>query len=159
MVPTSSVLDTGAGPNLIHAKVLPANWKHYLKPLSGPPLIAANRHRLNAIGEIPLYLRLGEFRAKVHFAVVTNMAVTCILGTSFIDRFLNAIHPGPKLIHLHGDPPVATLGSTSNSSKAAAVQTKQAISPPTATKSNKIHLAKPVRIPAMSETQVLVRSD
>ena len=159
MVPSTGVLDTGAGPNLIHVKVLPANWKQYLRPPSGPPLIAANRHRLNAIGEIPLYRLLGEFRAKVHFAVVTDMAVTCILGTTVIDRFVKSILPGPRLIHLHVVPPVAIIGSTTDSSQKTSDQTNHARSPPTATNSNKIHLAKAVRIPAMSEDQVLARSD
>ena len=144
---------------MIHAKVLPANWKQYLKPLSGPPLIVANRDPLNAIGEIPQYLPLGEFRPKVRFAVVTNMAVTCILGTIFIGRFVKAINSGPKLIHLNVAPPVVILGSKFSLPKTCAVHKRNAISPPTATTSDKIQLAKLVRIPAMFETQVLVRSD
>ena len=124
-----------------------------------PPLIAANRHRLAAIGEIPLYLRMDEFRAKVHFVVVTNMAVTSILGTAFIDLFVKCILPGPRLIHIHKAPPVAILGSTVEAFPRSADKTNRSIPPATATNSTKIHVAKTVLITPMSEAQVQVRSD
>lgn len=99
---------------------------------------------------------MGEFWAKLLFVVGTNMAVACILSTMLIDRFVMAIFPGRKLIFSLA---VAIIGSTAEDFPRNADKTNRSTPSATATKSTKIHPAKPVGISPLSEAQFLVRSD
>ena len=84
------------------------------------------------------------------------MATTCILGTSFIDRFVKAIIPGRRKVVLYHSPAVAIVGSQSpttygNAPDPAGDRTK--------TVSNKLKVFKPLSIPPMTRATVTAQSD
>ena len=76
------VLDSGAGPNLIHLRCVAEPWRAVIKSGRRPPLIDASNRSMKALGELRLCVRMGEFSTRVPFLAVTNLAVDCILGTT-----------------------------------------------------------------------------
>ena len=124
---------------------------------------------MKALGEIPLFVRIGEFVARVPFLVVPGLAVDCILGTTFLDRHVKAILPPQWKVILHDALPVALVGTTPSrhERKMASRSTAQQLPPsdrperrqvafPANTPSRKIRLVRGVTIPPM--TQALVRA-
>lgn len=67
---TVTVLDTGAGPNLIKLRILPDAWTHRIQPANIGGLVAAARQRVPLTGLIFLYVQLGDLRARVWFGVI-----------------------------------------------------------------------------------------
>ena len=163
------VLDSGAGPNLIHLRCVADAWRSSIKSVRSPPLIDASNRSMKALGEIYLTVRIGEFTARVPFLVVTSLAVDCILGTTFLDRHVKAILPPQRKIIFHDAPPVALVGTTASrhdqkmASRGTARQLKPADASerkrgafPTNTPSRKIRLVKGVTIPPMTQAVVEV---
>ena len=90
---TQAVLDTGAGPNFVHSKVLPYGWQSKLEPyVSKTRIVDASNRLMQPVGILPLWLRLGHFQVRIRFLVFSNMATTCILGTSFYRSFRESDH-------------------------------------------------------------------
>ena len=106
------VLGSGAGPNLIHLRCVAEPWRAAIKSTRSPPLIDASNRLMKAIGELKLHVRIGEFCARVPFLVVVNFAVDCILGTTFLDRYVKAILPLQRKVLFHHAPSVALTGVT-----------------------------------------------
>ena len=161
MFPVVSVLDSGAGPNLVHLRMIPPGWLSRIRQGALPKLVDAQKRSINAIGTIALMVRLGQFKARVHFVVVTHMAVDCILGTSFIDRHVKAIMPGLRRVKFYHAPSVAIIGATdgpkqrdfSPDSKRGADATI-----PSNTVSNKVRLVRGTVLPPMTQTEVDVQT-
>ena len=154
---TQAVLDTGAGPNLVHSKILPYGWQSKLEPYaSNTRIVDASNRPMQPIGTLPLWVRLGQFQARIRFLVVSNMATTCILGTSFIDRFVKAIIPGRRKVVLYHSPAVAIVGSQSPAINGNA---PDPAGDHTNTVSNKLKVVKPLSIPPMTKATVTVQSD
>ena len=108
----TQVLDSGAGPNLIHLRCVAEPWRAAIKSArSSPPIDASNRS-MKALGELKLHVRLGEFCARVPFLVLTNLAVDCIPGTTFLDRHVKAILPPQSNVLFHHAPSVTLTGVT-----------------------------------------------
>ena len=75
-----TVVDTGAGPNLIREDVLPRSWMRYKRELPVSfRIIDANGKILNPEAIIPLYVRMGKTVMQSLFVVVRNLSVPCIL--------------------------------------------------------------------------------
>ena len=106
------VLDSGAGPNLIHLRCMAEPWRVAIKSARSPPLMDASNRSMKAPGELKLHVRIGEFCARVPFLVVTNLAVDCILGTTFLDRHMKAIPPPQRKVLFHHALSVALTGVT-----------------------------------------------
>ena len=87
------VLDCGAGPNLIHLRSVAEPWRPATKPVRSPPLINTSNRSVKALGELTLYVRIGELVASLPLLVFTNHGVDCIVGTTFLDRHVKAILP------------------------------------------------------------------
>ena len=98
MTTATGVLDTGARPNLLHLRKLSSPWIERIQRIPVPTLVDAKRRPKNVMGALPLIGQIGQFKALVTFLVVTNMAVDCILGTSFIDRHVKTIYPRQRRI-------------------------------------------------------------
>ena len=158
MVSLTTVLDTGAGPNLVSTLVLPEKWKRYLQVESNlPPIRDASNNRIRTVGTISLHVRIGELRCRVRFIVVTNLAVDCILGTSFIDQYVEAIRPRKRAIQFVDNSRTPIVGKTLSTRKTENNSPKsENQSVPTV--SNKIRLCKAVRIPPMTQATVQVQS-
>ena len=111
---THAVLHTRARPNLVHSKILPYGWQSKLEPYASTTrVVDASNWPMQPIGILALWLRFGQFQARILFLVISNVATTCILSTSFIDRFVKAIIPGRRKVVLYHSPAVAIVGSQS----------------------------------------------
>ena len=65
---TQAVLDTGAGPNLVHSRILPQGWQSKLEPyVSTTKIVDASNRTMQPIGILNLWLRLGQFQARIRF--------------------------------------------------------------------------------------------
>ena len=106
------VLDSGAGPNLIHLRCVAEPWCSAIKSARCPPLMDVSNRSMNSLGELTLYVWIGEFVARIPFLVVTNLAVDCILGTTFLDGHVKAILLLERKVMFHHAPSVAMTGTT-----------------------------------------------
>ena len=106
------VLDSGAGPNLIHLRCVAEPWRAAIKSARSPSLIHASIYSMKTLGELKLHVRNCEFCARVPFLVVTNLAVDFILGTTFLDRHVKAILPLQRKVLFHHVPSWALTGVT-----------------------------------------------
>lgn len=94
---TKGVLDTCAGPNLVHVRMLLQNWEQLPKPYrTSRRIVDASNNTILPLGVIPLNHRVGNLFTRTNFLVVSNMSAEVILGTSFIDRFVTAVVPGTR---------------------------------------------------------------
>ena len=106
------VLDSGAGPNLIHLRCVTGPWRAAIKRVGSRLLIDASNKSMKALGELKFYVRISEFGARVPFLVITNLAVDFILGTTFLDRHVKAILAPHGKEMFHHAPSVALTGVT-----------------------------------------------
>ena len=125
---------------------------------------------MKALGELRLYVRIGEFVAHVPFLVVTNFAVDCILGTTFLDRHVKAILPAQKTVLFHHAPSVALTGVTPSRQESKMASRKLSQQLPqeensadrkraqfqTNVPSRKIRVVKGVTIPPMTQAMIRV---
>ena len=155
MFPIKGVLDTGAGPNIVHEKLLPPAWKENAVNRNLPRVTDASKNAMALSGMVSLHVRLGNFSTQALFLVASNLAVDAILGTAFIDKHVRGILPRERKVLLRDGPAVTLLGSKPGP-EADRGATKGI---PTATVSNKIRVAKQVLLPPMSQREVLVNTD
>lgn len=96
-------MDTGVGLDHTHKKRTdPA--RHFCNPsIQSPGLLEASK-RMTKSGGISYHIFfIIEFRERVSFLLVRNLAVDCQLGSSYIDHHVTKILPGLKkavLLHL-----------------------------------------------------------
>jgi len=110
---TTGILDTGAMPSSIRVDALPKGWErrsHRRPPL--PHNVDANKNPIFARSIITLCLRFGGFAADVDSVVVQRLAVPVLLGTSFINRHVEALHPRRKRVRWSTDALVPILSCT-----------------------------------------------
>ena len=99
MVAITPVLDSGAGPNLMHLRWVAESWRPSMKLVRTPALIDASNRAMKEFGEISLLVRIGEFMARIPFLVVMSPAVDCIFGINFLDRhFKSILSPRRKVV-------------------------------------------------------------
>lgn len=91
--PTTTVLDTGADPNLINLRFLPEAWRHRIQSANIGSLVMAARQRISVTGVIPLYIQLGDLHFTTCFSVIDKLATDVLLGTSFINRYIESVFP------------------------------------------------------------------
>jgi Aspartyl protease len=99
--PVRAILDTGAGPNLVRAELLPHDWERY-RVKSDPPreIVGAGGRRLKQLGVVVLHVELGRLRARCRFTVVPGLVAEFILGCQFIELHVIEILPKEKKIRL-----------------------------------------------------------
>ena len=95
-----SVLDTGAGPNLIRKSELPQGLETLVSFGPTQDIGDANNRPLRTVGTIRMPVRLGLFVATAEFVVCEKLAVPLILGADYCDRFVEAIYPRKKTVEL-----------------------------------------------------------
>lgn len=99
-----TVLDTGAGPNLIRADLLPDDTLLKLdKSREMVNLASASNHRLHVMGIATLSVSIGDYKARQQFIVVKKLGADVILGCTFIDAHVRSIRPRQKSIELQND--------------------------------------------------------
>jgi len=98
---TRAILDTGSGPTLIRADLLPKGLT-----LSPPGVLAnglfrdVNRGLLHIIGCVTLWVQLGDQRTPVCFGVVRSMSTPVILGNSYTDQAVRSIDVEHQTVRL-----------------------------------------------------------
>lgn len=152
LFPVRSVLDTGAGPNLVREDILPSGWDRLLIPnLPLPRITNASGKRMPVKGVITLFVQVGNLVRRVRFYVTPGLGVPCILGCNFINLHVRSIHPKERRIDL------IEGGSVAISTGAGACQISGK-EPRTPTASPKVRLARKTVIPARCEMHVEVTS-
>jgi hypothetical protein len=152
VTPIRCIFDTGAGPNIVHLRVLPDNWEGY-RIADAPPvnLMGAGGRRLHQRGTISLHVEIGRIRVRAQFLVAENLAADCILGCQFINRQVQAILPKEKQIRLIDWSIIPILRDVDP-----LVPCQEPSVPPVVV-STKVRVARFVTIPAHAEVPVQVQ--
>ena len=109
--------DTGAGCNIIRANVLPYGWEDYLLgDVPMPNLGDANGNRLNLLGAVALRMRFKNNIYKSTFFVARRLAVPAIVGTSFMNRHVDAIRPRRQVVQFYKGPTLSILAQGNSTS-------------------------------------------
>ncbi|CAN8075422.1 unnamed protein product [Agarophyton chilense] len=108
---TTAVLDTGAGLNLVHSKLLPFDWQDFVQARKTPRITDASRRPMDIKGIVPLYIHLERFKIRTWFLVCPSLGADAILGTSFIDRYIKAIYPGLRKVAFYRPPSIPIISS------------------------------------------------
>jgi hypothetical protein len=151
--PVRAILDTGAGPNLVRAEILPEDWEKYR--LAGEPLlniVGAGGRRLRQLGVVLLHVELGGLRIRTRFIVVAGLAAECILGCQIIDRYVTNILPAEKKVQLSDGSAIYILQDSEP-----LLPRKQQVLAPQKTYSTKVRVAKWTTIPPRAECLVWVQ--
>ena len=161
--PKTVVLDTGAGPNLVNRNDLPREWMKKIRLIRNVKLTSASRNAMNLVGVLPLFIRMGDLKVRVWFGVVENLAVPVLLGTSYIDRFVQGIFPQERKVVPNDSRPVAILSSFAvDPTTNMVIDEDEVLTVDENTIPNKvsrdvlIRVAKQTTLPPMSETIVTV---
>ena len=131
-----------------------------------PFLGDANGNTLKLIGKIVLRVRLGSATYRVLFVVAEHLAVSVIVGTSFMNRNVKGIMRMDQWIYLTGSKvPIlaqhqglrqASEGELHESQSPFAQKRKQRATESNLNAPNTIRLAKHVKIPPLSQVAVPV---
>lgn len=109
MWPVNYVLDTAVRPNLILEELFESDEITYIRACDNPRLRSVTNEKVEIVGTIVLYVRIGESLVRVMFGIVRNLAVPALLGTSLIDKFNKGIIPTKPNIILFSSLPVLIL--------------------------------------------------
>ena len=103
--PRLTVFDTGAGPNLIRASLLPSETLAAIdRNKTIVKLTSASKHSLDVLGIVYLTLTVSTFRVRQPFVVVRQLGADVILGCTFINDCVEQIYPRQrKVILRNGD--------------------------------------------------------
>lgn len=143
--------DTGAGPTLVYTKMLPPYWRSFVtKYLDTTLITAASNNPFHPLGFIPLLKIIGDLTQKIQFLVLDNLAVFCILVTSFIDLLFKAILPRRRKVTYYDAPAIETISRVGNEKSSEG----KGFSLP-----NKLWVSQLRRIPPMSQAAVLVHTE
>ena len=148
--PVRAILDTGAGPNLIRATVLPEDWERY-RVFGAPTLniVGAGGRRLRQSGTVTLHVEIGGIKLRARFLVMETLAAECILGCQFINRHVSAILPKEKHVRLSDGSLIPIL----RDSDPLTPPSSQEKSPAEPLVSTKVRIAKFTTVPRRSESR------
>jgi hypothetical protein len=146
------ILDIGAGPNIVHLRVLRDNWEIY-RIADVPPvnLMGAGGLRLHQRGTVSLHVEIGRQSVREKFLVVQNLAADCILGCQCINRQVQAILPKEKQIRFIDGSRIPILRDVDPQ-----VPRPEPSAPPVAV-STKVRVARFITIPAHAEVPLQVQ--
>lgn len=128
MVRYLTVLDTGAGPNLIVESTLAPQLRSLIRFGTVPDVADAINNPLRTVGNMDLVVRLRRSVVKLCFIICRSMAGPVVLRFDYCGRFVEAVRPRPKQ-----------------------VKPKDASSVPSVPQPLKRGLKKPVSLPAAQE--------
>jgi len=97
--PTRAVVDTGAGPSMIRADMLPEGWNEYSS--RAPPrtqVSDASGQLLKVNAEVSLTIYVGGTAMEYDFLVVKSLSVPLILGWDFQRNYEDTISPKTQTI-------------------------------------------------------------
>lgn len=97
--PTGAVFDTGAGPSVIRADLLPDGWNDYSS--RAPPrtrVSAASGQLFKVNAEVSLTVYFGGKAIEYDLLVVTSLSVPLILGWDVQKNYVDTISPKKQTI-------------------------------------------------------------
>ena len=112
-----AILDTGAGPDIVHQKAILSRWQNCLIRTELPQISDVNQDPIALLAALDLHLHIDDLQVRSRFLVTSNLAAECILGTSFIDKYVKAILPKGKRVLLKEGSPVALRGPPTRAKK------------------------------------------
>ena len=96
-----TVLDTGAGPNLIRAEELPREFVEKARISKEiVNLRSATSHVLGILEILSLTIKVGDKTARQSFVVARNLVADVILGCNFIDAYVDSIQVRKSRVNL-----------------------------------------------------------
>lgn len=100
-----TVLDSGVGPNLIRAAILPREVLNSIDTTREVVnLASASNHRLDVLGIVNLSVTVGTQTNRVPFAIVNQLGADAIFGCSYIDHAIEDIKCQKRgVLLLNGD--------------------------------------------------------
>jgi len=97
--PTRAVIDTGAGPSVVRADMLPDGWSDYAARAPARTQVSdASGQLLKVNGEVTLTMYVGGTAMEYDFLVVKSLSVPLILGWDFQQNYVEAISPKTQTI-------------------------------------------------------------
>jgi Retroviral aspartyl protease len=153
--PFRTILETGAGPALVRAEILPTDWEKYR--VAGAPtlqIVDAGGRRRKQPGAILLHVEICGLKTRMQFVVVPGLAAERILGCQFIDRHVQSILPKEKKVLLENGG-VAAILQDSELLQPGPEQEPVCKSVP----STKLHVAKWTILPPRLDTYFWVQSE
>ena len=115
MLPSNAVFDTGSGMNIVNRDALFNEWEKLLdRDATMPRLGDANGRPLRLLGEIALPIRFGNTTYRVPFIVADKRAVNVIVGTRFMNRYVDAIEYRTQTISRFRGATIPILSRTKN---------------------------------------------
>lgn len=91
LAPAKCLLDTGVDFNLTNASLAHKERTSRIKHMNLPRLHTATRKLIQRYETILLERRVGDLATRVCFGIISILAVSIILGTSFVDRSIRGI--------------------------------------------------------------------
>ena len=102
MRPFNALFDTGSERNIVRQDALTDGWQTWLtKDTVLPTLGDANGRPLRLLGEILLRIRIGNTTYRVPFIVADKLAAEVIVGTLFMNRYVDAIECRNQTIRIN----------------------------------------------------------
>jgi hypothetical protein len=133
------VLDTGSGLNLIRKSCVPAGAQLQAIPKGFPTIVAANKSRVPVDGMVRTVVNVGDVTQIETMLVTEYLPVDLILGTCWMEQYVEAIWSQRRVVKL-------VTGTC------VAIERRNAAKTP-------IRLSEPVVVPPMAEASIRVRCD
>ena len=154
----TTVLDSGAGPNLVRLDMLTEEQRSSIDSKTEcVSLASASNHRLDTLGIVKLLVKIGSYVARQPFIVARQLGADVILGCTFIDHHVEAIHARQKVVELINGETVPIVR------RPAGIPTSRKKEEPTRVQVDKnqrstVKVCKATTIPPYSEAVVAARS-
>ena len=150
-----SVLDTGAGPNLIRADPLNSdNHSSLDKSRELVNLASESNHRLDTLSVAFLKVTTGTYTTRQPFIVVRQLGTDVILGCTYIDSSIESVGVRKRVLTTRNGGSVPILPQGAMDPTGEAIDTCPHVSPQ-ASPNRFLKVAKGVCFPPLSETVVL----
>ena len=148
-----TVFDTGPGPNLIRADIVPEGTRLFKRNIVR--LLGANKTPLETLGVVSIYDDINGYACRQPFVVTKNLSPDAILGTTFMERHCDELKFCQREIILSDGTAVPILRrSDSIPTRDEARETMRVIPKPP--KENFVRIAQSVTLPPNAETVVKV---
>ena len=153
-----TVLDTGAGPNLIRAAVLPQRLLQSLDSRGVVRLASASKHRLDVLGVTQLVVTVGSLVTRQPFVVVRNLGTDALLGCTFADKHIESIRCRKRVVELYNGDVISIVRRSAAPPDSPTTERCPHV-PPVVHTRQFLRVAEAVSLPPLSETVVAVQAD
>lgn len=156
------VSDARSGPSLQREEVAKSDWISSISVSENPRLRSGTNQNVDVVRTILLHVRMEETCVLVLLGIVKNLAVPALLGTHFIDEFVEVINPAERNIVTYSSQamPILMAHETSNyiwrTKRTADVSDSSILTLESYKKRHVLRVARATAPDPISETPVLV---